>query len=227
VAINDQSSFGPALWTAHVAQVSRVHRRGRATLALGIGATSSIFSVVKAVILNPLPFRPPENLVHLWQSDRVERYHRGDQPYFSTVSPGMFYEWRAQSQSFDSISAYRWRAMLVGGGKEAELLEGQDVVDNLFETLGVPAQLGRTFQAADYAPNAPHTAILSYRVWVERFGADPAIIGKLISLDRESYEIVGIMPAGFYRQLGATPIYGPRIGPTRKKSRLATLGACS
>jgi len=168
------------------------------TLALGIGATSSIFSVVKAVILNPLPFRHPENLVHLWQSDRVERYHRGDQPYFSTVSPGMFYEWRAQSQSFDGISAYRWRAMLVGGGKEAELLEGQDVVDNFFETLGVPAQLGRTFQAADYAPNAPHTAILSYRVWVERFGADPAIIGKRISLDRESYEIVGIMPAGFY-----------------------------
>jgi hypothetical protein len=76
----------------------------------------------------------------------------------------MFYEWRAQSQSFDRISAYRWRAMLVGGGKEAELLEGQDVVDNFFETLGVPAQLGRTFQAADYAPNAPHTAILSYRV---------------------------------------------------------------
>jgi hypothetical protein len=99
------------------------------TLALGIGATSSIFNVVKAVILNPLSFRQPENLVHLWQSDRVERYHRGDQPYFSTVSPGMFYEWGAQSQSFDSISAYRWRAMLVGGGKEAELLEGQDVVD--------------------------------------------------------------------------------------------------
>jgi predicted permease len=177
------------------------------TLALGIGATTSIFSVVKAVILNPLPFRQPEQLVDVWENDHVQHYRRGDQAYFSSVRTGVFYEWRAQCQSFESLSAYRWRYMLLGGERGAELVEGQDVMDQFFETLGVPAQLGRTFEPADYAPNAPHTTILSHRVWVERFVKDPGIIGRRISLDRESFEIVGVMPEGFF----PTPWHYPEL----------------
>lgn len=195
------------------------------TLALGIGATTSIFSVIKAVILNPLPFREPGRLVHLWESDRAEHYHRGDQPYFSTVNPGVFYEWRAQSQSFENISAYRWRAMLFGDEKEAELVEGQDVVDQFFETLGVRAQMGRTFQAADYAPNAPRTAILSYGMWAERFGKNPGIIGRRISLDRESYEIVGVMPPGFYPTPWNYPqLWTPHWADVKEKQDRSTWG---
>ena len=195
------------------------------TLALGIGATTSIFSVIKAVILNPLPFREPNRLVHIWESDRAEHYHRGDQPYFSTVNPGVFYEWRAQSQSFEHIAAYRWRAMLFGGEKGAELIEGQDVVDQFFETLGVPAQLGRTFQAADYAPDAPHTAILSYGMWAERCGKYPGIIGRRISLDRESYEIVGVMPAGFYPTPWNYPqLWTPHWADAKEKQDRSTWG---
>jgi putative ABC transport system permease protein len=177
------------------------------TLAIGIGATTSIFSVIKAVILNPLPFRQPEKLVDLWENDHVQHYRRGDQAYFSSVRTGVFYEWRAQCQSFESMSAYHWRDMLFGGERGAELVEGQEVMDQFFETLGVRAQLGRTFEPADYAPNAPHTTILGHRMWVEQFGKDPEIIGRRISLDRESYEIVGVMPEGFF----PTPWHYPEL----------------
>src|SRR6516165_7530578 len=160
------------------------------TLALGIGATTSIFSVVKAVILNPLPFREPQNLVHLWEGTAGERYHRGDEAYFSSVRPGYFYDWKTQSQSFESISSYRWRSVLLTAEKRAELVPAHEVVDHFFETLGTSAQLGRTLAAADYVPGAAHVVVISNKIWVDRFSRDPRVIGRRISLDRESYEIV-------------------------------------
>jgi predicted permease len=166
------------------------------TLALGIGAATSIFSVVKAVILSPLPFRQPENLVHIWEGH--EHYHRGDQAYFSSACPGSLYDWRGQSNSFESITAYRWRPRLLTDNKQAELVEAQDVYDQFFETLGTRPQLGRTLQANDYEPSAPHVVAISNAMWMKRFGGDPGVIGRRISLDRESYEIVGVMPPGFY-----------------------------
>src|ERR1700730_9325834 len=166
------------------------------TLALGIGAATSIFSVVKAVILSPLPFRQPENLVHIWEGH--EHYHRGDQAYFSSARPGSLYDWRGQSNSFESITAYRWRPRLLTDNKQAELVEAQDVYDHFFETLGTRPQLGRTLRANDYEPSAPNVVVISNAMWIKRFGGDPGVIGRRISLDRESYEIVGLMPPGFY-----------------------------
>jgi predicted permease len=166
------------------------------TLALGIGAAISIFSVVKAVILSPLPFRQPKNLVHLWEGH--EHYHRGDQAYFSSARPGTLYDWREQSNSFESITAYRWRPRLLTDNKPAEFVVAQDVYDQFFETLGTPPQFGRTLQANDYEPRAPHVVVISNAMWIKRFGGDPGMIGRRISLDRESYEIVGVMPSGFY-----------------------------
>src|SRR5579864_4361861 len=128
------------------------------TLALGIGATTAIFSVVKAVIFNPLPFRQPENLVHVWEGH--EHYHRGDQAYFSSARPATLYDWREQTQSFESITAYRWRPRLLTDSKQAELVEAQDVYDQFFETLGTHPQLGRTLQANDYEPSAPHVVVI-------------------------------------------------------------------
>lgn len=168
------------------------------TLALGIGATTSMFSVVKAVMLSPLPFREPQNLVHVWEGSRGEHYHRGDEAYFSSVRPGPFFDWRTQSQSFLSISAYRFRSMLLTGGTRADLVLAHDVADQFFETLGTPAQLGRTLIADDYAAGAARAVVISNQMWAERFGKDAEVIGRRISLDRESYEIVGVMPAGFY-----------------------------
>lgn len=169
------------------------------TLALGIGASTSIFSVVRAVIFAPLPFRQPENLVHLWlgEGPSGQHYRRGDQAFFSSARPGDLYDWRAENQSFERISAYRKRSMLLNGGKEADLAEGQEVYDEFFELLGTPAQLGRGLQATDYEPGAAHVVVMSHRMWV-RLGANPDVVGARISLDRESYQIVGVMPANFY-----------------------------
>lgn len=166
------------------------------TLALGIGATTAIFSVVKAVILTPLPFRQPENLVSLWEGH--EHYHRGDRAYFSSARPGTLFDWRVQTQSFESITAYRWRPRLLTNNQQSELVSAQDVYDQFFETLGTPALLGRTLQAGDYEPTAAHVVVISNAMWRQRFGGDRTVIGQRISLDREPYEIVGVMPAGFY-----------------------------
>lgn len=170
------------------------------TLALGIGATTSIFSVVRAVIFDPLPFRQPENLVHLWLGEGPpgQHYRRGDQAFFSSARPADLFDWRAQNQSFERISAYRKRSMLLSSKKEAELADGQEVYDEFFELLGAPAQLGRGLQAPDYEPDAAHVVVISHRMWVRRLGANPDVVGRRISLDRESYLIVGVMPANFY-----------------------------
>jgi predicted permease len=195
------------------------------TLALGIGAATAIFSVVKAVILNPLPFRQPGKLVHVWEGFGADRYRRGDQPYFSTVRSGNFYDWRAQSQSFERISAYRSRSMLLTGSKRAELVSVHDVADQFFETLGMPAKLGRTLQPADYAPSAPHVVVISNDMWVKRFSEDGGVIGRRISVDRQSYEIVGVMPAGFYpTERGYPELWTPHWADQGEKNDRITWG---
>ena len=170
------------------------------TLALGIGATTSIFSVVRAVIFAPLPFRQPGNLVHLWLADGPpgQHYRRGEEAFFSFARPADLYDWRAQNQSFEKISAYRKRSMLLAGDKPADLVDGHEVFDEFFEMLGTPAQLGRSLQASDYESGGARVVVISNRMWVRRLAANPNIVGTRISLDRESYQIVGVMPAKFF-----------------------------
>ena len=104
------------------------------TLALGIGSTTAIFSVVKAVIFNPLPFRQPENLVQVWEGH--EHYQRGDEAYFSSARPGTLYDWREQTASFENITAYRWRPRLLADNQQSELVSAQDVYDQFFRLWG-------------------------------------------------------------------------------------------
>jgi putative ABC transport system permease protein len=175
------------------------------TLALGIGAATAIFSVVKAVLLNPLPFREPQRLVHLWEGTGDEHYHMGDEAYFSSNRPGNFLGWKLGSQSFENMSAYFWRTMLLSGKERADLVTAHDVYGRFFETLGTSPLLGRTLQSSDYMPNAGRVVVLSYSMWKQRFGNDPQVLGRRIVLDRQSYEIVGVMPQGFYPTPGTPP----------------------
>src|SRR5579864_3584964 len=195
------------------------------TLALGIGATTSIFSVIKATILNPLPFKDPANLVNVWGGSPGEHYHLGDQSYFSSVHPGDFYAWRVQSRSFESASAYHWQSMLLTGERQAEVVNAQIVADRFFETLGTPAQLGRTFGLEDYGPGTSHVAVISHKMWVEVFGKDPAIVRRKILLDHESYEVLGVMPAGFYpTRYEFADMWTPHWATVKEKEDLTSWG---
>src|SRR6516225_8587200 len=107
------------------------------TLALGIGATSAIFSVIYAVILKPLPFKNPDSLVHIFEADRQEHYQWGSDPYYSSVRPGVYQDWKAQSKSFEGIAGYYNKSLILTDGARGQELEAHEVDQNFFETLGV------------------------------------------------------------------------------------------
>src|SRR5688572_7399599 len=150
-----------------------------ATLALGIGACTAMFSIVNAVLLKPLPFREPERLVwieNVFGGGLSGRTSRSD------VLKG----WREQNQSLESLAAYfaffdYGRQTLTGSG-DPERLRNVGVSDNFLPTLGVPLLHGRNFTAEECVWNAPRTAILSHAFWQRRFAGDPSVIGRVLTL---------------------------------------------
>src|SRR5215471_6312906 len=156
-------------------------------LALGIGANSAIFSVVDAVLLRPLPFKEPGQLVMLWENAAHLGFPK------DTPSPANFLDWQKQATSFTGMAAMIERSFNLTGTGEPERLEGRRVSANLFQLLGVSAQLGRTFVPEDDKPGT-HVVLLSRSLWQRRFGSDPGVIGRALTLDGESYSVVGVMP---------------------------------
>jgi putative ABC transport system permease protein len=165
-----------------------------ATLALGIGANSAIFSVVHSVLLKPLPFAEPDRLVwvgHLWQGKPA------------VASPRNFLDVEAQSRSFAAMAAYDTSGVTLTSGGAPERIEGAEVSAPFFDVLGVQPVHGRAFRTGENEPAASRVAILGHGLWTRRFGADPGIVGRTVQLNREPYEVVGIAPAGFSHPEGA------------------------
>jgi putative ABC transport system permease protein len=162
------------------------------TLALGIGANTAIFSVVNAVLIRPLPFAEPERLVWLWGSTPNGQRR-------AAVSPLDFTDYRAQNQSFEQLAAAIGVpvSFILTGSGEAERLRAGVVTGNYFQALGVQAALGRTFQLENEQAGRERVVVLSHSLWQQRFGGDPTIVGRQLTLDNKSFEIVGVMPAGF------------------------------
>lgn len=160
------------------------------TLGLGIGATSAIFSVVDSVLLRPLPFRDPTQLV--WVSDENPREHT------TAVLEPDFFAYKRLTQLFESVAAYEpGDSMTLTGGSEAIRLNVGAVSYDFFHTLGIQPRLGRLFLPDEDRPKAPHVALLTYGCWHQQFGADSKILGRAIALDGESYQIVGVLPPQF------------------------------
>ena len=160
-------------------------------LALGIGANSAIFSVVNSVLLRPLPFKSPKQLVMVWEN----AVHLGFPK--NTPSPPSFLDWQRQNTVFTGMAAMSERSFNLTGVGEPERLEGRRVSANLFDLLGVPTLLGRTFVPDDDRPGT-HVALLSYSLWQRSFGSDPSIIGRAVTLNGESYTVIGVMPRGVH-----------------------------
>jgi putative ABC transport system permease protein len=161
------------------------------TLALGVGANTAIFSVVKAVLLNQLPYRDPDQLVKIAESDR-------DTPLSETVDFTTTSDLRTRSHSFQAMSLYRDGDVAIVEQGQPELLQGMRVSYDYFDMLGLKMHLGRAFLPDEDHPETRYEAILGYGLWLRRFGGDPSIIGRTLRLSDRSFTVVGVLPASFH-----------------------------
>jgi putative ABC transport system permease protein len=160
------------------------------TLALGVGPNTALFSVVKTVLLNPLPYRQPERLVTIARGDSEDL-----EP--TNTSYGSAKDWEARARSFESIALYMGWGPTVTGAGNPQILRGLRVTSNFLDTLGVAPVLGRGFRAQDDRPKSWHVVLLGHAYWVERFGANPKILGTTLWLDGTPFQIIGVLPESF------------------------------
>ncbi|HEV8355667.1 MAG TPA: ABC transporter permease [Gemmatimonadales bacterium] len=188
--------FGDALHDARIAVRSLGRQLGfttavLATLALGIGATVAIFSLVHAVLLRPLPYREPARLVHLWET------HAGEVSSRSEASYPDFLDWRAATDLFAGVEGYNGTNVTLSGPDGATRVRGLRVTAGFTGMLGVTPVLGRAFQQEDDLPGGTRSVMLSYGFWERRFGASRSILNQAVDIDGEPYTVVGVLPRGF------------------------------
>lgn len=159
------------------------------SLALGIGASAAIFTVVNAVVLRPLPFDEPESLVAVWETAR------GDDR--RAVAPANFLDWRRDARSFRSLAAYDTYSVNLTGRERPERLRAASVSGNFWGLLGVDAALGRTFTGAQDAPGAQPVVVLTHGGWGRLFGSAPDAVGRTMILDDRPHTVVGVLPRTF------------------------------
>jgi predicted permease len=160
------------------------------TLALGIGANTTVFSIVDAVLLRPLPYDHPERLVEVQSIERMGAVETG------SVSYPDFFDWRAQNHSFTHLVSYHDSSLTLTGVQRAMHLDGEVVSWDLLPLLGVSPELGRGFRPEE-EKFGTRVVLISHALWVSQFASDPGVVGRLMHLSGEAYTIVGVMPATF------------------------------
>ena len=174
-----------------------------ASLAIGIGANSAIFSVVDALLLRPLPYPHPDRLAAVWLHSPAIGIFR-DWP-----SPGQYIDIQNENHSFEQMALAQSRISTLTGRDQPQRVDVLRTQSSLLTMLGAKALLGRTFLPEEDRPGKPPVAILSHRVWQRLFNSDPAILGKSITLDGTPYSVAGILPRTFLLNAEVLPSEGP------------------
>ncbi len=190
-------------------------------VAIGIGANTSIFSVVNAILLRPFPYADPDRIVALHE---IQPKNDIDDGGFSNLD---YQDLRAQAAGFSAITAYTQRSLTFSGEEEPERVEGASIAWNLFPFLGVKPALGRTFHADEDRPGAPGVVLLSHELWMRRFNGDPGILNKTILVNAAAHTVVGVMPPRFgfpERELAWVPLANFVKDSLRSERNLAVLG---
>ncbi len=194
-----------------------------ATLALGIGANAAVFSLVRSVLLRPLPFPEPGRLVAIAESNP------GKGRDLMSASAPNFLDWQAGSRSFTAMGAYTTTDTTLTGRGEPERLSATLATAGFFPALAVSPQAGRAFGEAETVSGHDHVAVLSHGLWMRRFGGDPSIVGGSIRLDGEPYTVLGVMPPDFRfpedgADLWAPLSFGPDVATQRGAHYLDVVG---
>jgi predicted permease len=162
------------------------------TLALGIGASTAIFTVINTALLEPLPYHRPDRLVHLWET------HGGGGTGISEASFPDFIDWRAQSTTLQALEGYDETNVTVTEPDGAVMLQGARVTSGFFRLLGVTPPLGRALAPGEDGPGGTEVVVLSDHYWRRAMGGDPGVVGKTLQINQQAFEIVGVLPSGFH-----------------------------
>ncbi|HEX5887157.1 MAG TPA: ABC transporter permease [Pyrinomonadaceae bacterium] len=160
------------------------------TLALGIGGSTAIFTVVDAALLRGLPYKTPDQLVHLWEKTPQDAFSKREFSYPD-------YQDYQKNNVFEGLAAYTGGRVLLSGEGESESVGGPRVNASFFNVLGIEPILGRTFQAGEDQQGGPKVVVLSYGLWQRRFGGDNGAVGKALTINGESYQVIGVLPQTF------------------------------
>jgi len=173
------------------------------SLALGIGANTAIFSLVNAVLLKPLTFADADRLAVIWEANPARDVTQDE------VAVGNYVDWKAQNSVFDEMAAVGFRSFNITGDGEPEKVLANAATQNFFSLLGVTPALGRNFLPDEEKADGSKVMILSYGLWQRRYGGDPDILGKHITLNGEKHTVVGVMPANFRFLHNLTALWVP------------------
>lgn len=172
------------------------------TLALGIGGSTSIFTVVDAALLRGLPYKSPDRLYHIWENTPKKEFPKREFSYPD-------YQDYQQNNVFEGLAAYTGGGVILSGFGDPESLNAPRASANFFSVLGVDPVLGRTFEAGEDKQGGPKVTILTYGLWQRRFGGDQGIVGRALTLNGESYTVIGVLPASFQFALRPADLWVP------------------
>lgn len=182
------------------------------TLGLGIGANTTIFSVVNAVVMEPLPYKEPDRLIRIWESNSAQGRTE------SSVSVPNFQDWQKQQTVFEQLAASELTTLNLTGSGDPQRIPASRITANLVPTLGVSPLLGRSFLPEEEKSGNNHVVLLSHGLWQRQFSSDPLLVNKTILLNGETYTVVGVMPPEFQftgRELWVPLVLDPAIEPWR------------